>query len=213
VKQGTQTRLARRDMVSAAARMAQAIRSRYVAIGGRAHSVSRVLRRQSISQWQQFVDSRLVLFSPRLSFRSSLNHVAMAPLSEYRSPSLDQVTRLLRRLSERESRPSSMIERRREEKPPVVATMRTRERRAAARAVALPVDRVLARTRSANPATSPRPPARNWNEPAVPSDAFTPVRMPNLFPFPAPEMNRLTNEVLKAIDRRVIAHRERTGRR
>jgi hypothetical protein len=201
-------------MISAAAGMAQAIQSRYTTIGVRAHGISRALRRQTISRWQQFVDSRSVLFSPRLSYRSWLSRVEMTAPGQYSTAGLDQVMELLRRLSAREARPSSMIEHRREEKPPVVIMPRGGEPHPAAQPVARPVDRVLAQPRPIHPPATPQSSSSSdWGEPAAPGDRFAPVRMPGPFQLPAPEVNRLTNEILKAIDRKVIAHRERTGRR
>ncbi len=207
-------RLARRNLGSTAAHMAHAIQRRYAAIGSGARNISRLLRRQSISPWLRFVDSRFVQFSPRLSFRSSLSHIELTAPVQRGAAGLDQVMQLLSRLAARAFRPSSMMERRRDENPAVIASPRTSEAHSAARPPGRPIDRVLARTQPVIPSSASQAPAsRNWSETPVPTDSFAPPKMPNPFPIPAPEVSRLTNEVLKAIDRKLIAHRERAGRR
>jgi len=181
-----------RNGESGVLRMAQAIARRHARIGAIARSVPFVLRRVGPFSVNHFHVVRPCSFAPRLSFHLTSNR------------STERVEKLVGGIRERFIRVPMVIE-------PHRASAESSDRPSASglpsgmRAGA--TERVFAKSAVALPAA-----------PSLPADtSATPIAIPvtrtAAAMTPAPDVNRLANEVLQVIDKRIIAYRERAGRR
>jgi hypothetical protein len=191
-----------------ALRMAQAIARRHARIGATARSLPLVLRHVRPFSINHYRVVRPCSFAPRLSFHLTANRppeMLVSPVTERAPERVEQFSAVIR---ERYVRLPSVIEPARAHR----ASPETFERPSLlpgplpGRRAGAP-ERVLAKPVVAAPAAPALPTEMSAAASAVPT-ARAAVAAP-----PAPDVNRLANEVLKVIDKRVIAYRERAGRR
>jgi hypothetical protein len=188
--------------------MAQAIARRHARIGAVARSVPLVLRHARAFSVNHVHVVRPCSFAPRLSFHlttSRLPAVVASPAAE-RAP--ERVEKFVGGIRERFVRVPSVVERTRAgpasaesiDRPSALPGLPPRRRAGAPECVlAKPVVAV-----PAAPALPAEPSAAPIGIPATRAAAAA---------APTPDVNRLANEVLQVIDKRIIAYRERAGRR
>jgi hypothetical protein len=178
----------RRNCESGVLQMAQAIAHRHARIGAIGRPVPFVLRHVRPFSINHFHVARPCSFTPRLSFQINTHRsppVIVRPITE---GAPGRLQKFVGGISERYVRVPSVIE-------PGLAP--TRVARAPERLLAKPIVAV-----SATPAL-----------PKETSAAPSAVAAMRSAAAPIPDVNRLANEVLQVIDKRVIAYRERAGRR
>ncbi len=189
-----------------ALRMANDIARRHARIGAVARSVLFVLRHARAVSVNHFHVARP--YSPRLSFDLSVNRAATALARPVARRAREPVEKFVRQIEERFVRVASVIERTLASPASAGRDDRTRARPGPNPAKRVPMaERVLAK---------PMPTAAAAAVPAPPEQAPTAAATfpaPRPAAAPPPDVSRLANEVLKVIDKRVIAYRERTGRR
>jgi hypothetical protein len=197
-----------RNRECGALRMAQEIARRHARIGAIARSVPFVLRHARAFSVHHAHIERHYPFAPRLSLHLSVNRAPTALARPVAWQAREPVEKFVRQLEERFVRVASVVERTRTSP----ASAEHGDRRPAPRGPNPPkrvpmAERVLAKPMPAAVAAAVPPPAET---PIAPS-TFLPPR--TAAAAPPPDVNRLANEVLKVIDKRAIAYRERTGRR
>jgi hypothetical protein len=198
-----------RNRESGALRMAQEIARRHARIGTIARSVPLVLRHARAFSVNHFHVVRPYSFAPRLSFDLSTNRDAVAPARPVARQAREPVEKFVRQLEERFVRVASVVERTRTSPTSAERGDRTPARPGPNLPKRAPMaERVLARPMPGAVATGVSAPAA---ETPTAASAFPAPR--TAAAAPPPDVNRLANEVLKVIDKRVIAYRERTGRR
>lgn len=178
-----------------ALRMARELARRYAR--GRAvfGAAPLVLRRPPPTSLQRVHVLRPWSFAPRLAFHLEKDRAPAAPLQPLQPRARERVEKFTERFEERRVRIPSTVER---DASPQTRALHPRSTRA--------VEQVLARP-IANEEAGPR------NE-TTPAPVTPPVRSSAGFaPAPSPDVGRLANEVMRVIEKRVVAYRERTGRR
>jgi hypothetical protein len=190
-----------------ALRMAQAIARRHARIGVIARSVPFVLRHARAASVNHFHVVRPCSFAPRLSFQMSINRTPTALARPVARHAREPIEKFVREFKERFVRVLSVVERTHTSPASAERGDRTPERPGPNPPKRVPMaERVLAKPTPTAVAAAVPPPAAE-----TPTAAST-------FPgpraaAPPPDVSRLANEVLKVIDKRVIAYRERAGRR
>jgi hypothetical protein len=200
-------------------RMANDLRRRYSRVGLLARGVSLILRRlQSLNVQHVHLD-RSYAFAPRLSVFPAVTlqmaahgmlRLAQVPR---RSVAVERVENVIRRIDEKFARLPSLATEPRVRPLFDVGDDQPLRPSALPRAVR-PVERILPRPANeiaavARAAAVPRPVP--GEAPSAPI-ALAPARAAAAV-SPAPDINRLAGEVLRVIDKRMVAHRERLGRR
>jgi hypothetical protein len=190
-----------------ASRMAQEIARRHARIGAIARSVSFVLRHARAVSVNNFHVVRPYSFAPRLSFDLSIKRAAPALARPVAWHAREPVEKFVREFKERFIRMASVVERAHTSPASAERGDRTPARPGPNPPKRAPMaERVLAKAMPAAVAAAVPVPAETPTAPA----AFP---APRIAAAPPPDVNRLANEVLKVIDKRVIAYRERAGRR
>jgi hypothetical protein len=195
-----------------ASRLARAIRQRYARIGMQTRRAAFILLRARTLSFHYVHGERPFSCSPRLALRLAIRHELPAlprPARQLAAPV--RAERFARQFEERCARRPSVSE-------------HARPSRAADRGIdpppAPPHPLSLRRVRpvelvcSKPWATAPVGESSASRAEAPPASmTFPNARAAPAAALPAPEVARLANEVLRAIDKRVVAHRERMGRR
>jgi len=191
-----------------ALRMAQQIARRHARIGVIARSVPFVLRDARAVSINHFHVVRPCSFAPRLSLDLSINRPAPALARPVARHAREPVEKFVREFKERFIRVASVVESARTSPASAEGGDRTPARPGPNSPKRVPMaERILVKPMPAAVAAAVPPPAETPTAPAT----FPVPRIAAA--APPPDVNRLANEVLQVIDKRIIAYRERAGRR
>jgi hypothetical protein len=202
-----------------ALRMASEIQRRYARVGSVGRGVALILRRlQSLSTRHTHVHrsysfARQLSLFPRLSFQMANNRIFEAAPRAIQRISVERIESFTRRVDEKFVRAPSMATR-------ATPSPALDSHAGGAQGPATPprpvraVERILAKPAAIAAAVPPAQtaPAVTSKDPPLGPISLAAARSA-FEPSAAPDINRLAGEVLRVIDKRIIAHRERSGRR
>jgi hypothetical protein len=189
--------------------MAHAIRRRYARVGLSARAATLILVRARALNSIRVQLVRPLTFSPQLSFHFAFGEGSPTALHRASPREPERVLSFVRVLTERRTRTTSVVEPARSSRPMHLGGERASSTDARLRR-AQPVECVLPRSPRAISSAESSPP-RLPEELTVAH--FPPLRAPAAAQLTPPDVNRLADEVLRTIDKRIVAHRERMGRR